>query len=352
METESRLVVAVFEESRRCPGVSSALLGTGGECGARERVDGSLSKGRQGGGDGWSYGLSLVQIRHQPPHLLQSLSLHEDVVLGQEEGGYFGEFSHRGAVGVGDNRAQAVQRVVQVVHPPPLPGVDAEPQGALLLGLLGERAPGLVVPKRRAPLPGLQRVEAVLVVARVLPAALVGLGGLAGEEVGGRREREASGASSTMASSEPEGWLAVALRQVEERVVADGLEQVLFADIHFLSSRADLSDQEKSTLPLLCSSLSYLLFCFVFLFCFGFFFLFFFWWKTGGCTHVAVSESCCCFLGSPSLPSLLFPLSAQWLFKKRRLCESEAEPLHAFTSSVHCAPPCCAHSPRPPDTSV
>ena len=51
METESRLVVAVFEETRRCPGVSSALFGAGGECGARERVDGSLSKGRQGGGD-------------------------------------------------------------------------------------------------------------------------------------------------------------------------------------------------------------------------------------------------------------------------------------------------------------
>ena len=49
---ESRLVVAVFEESRRCSGVSRALLGAGGKCGARERVDGRLSKGRQGGGDG------------------------------------------------------------------------------------------------------------------------------------------------------------------------------------------------------------------------------------------------------------------------------------------------------------
>lgn len=224
----------MFEETRRCPRVSSALLGTGGECGTREGVYGSLSKGCQGGGDRWSYGLSLVQIRHQPPHLLQSLRLHEDVVLGQEESGYFGEFSHRGAVGVGNNGAQAVQRVVQVVHPPSLAGVDAEPQGPLLLALLSEGPSGLVVPKWRAPFPGLQRVEAILVVARVFPAALVGLRGLPGEEISGRCKREPAGASSTMASAKPEGWLPVALRQVEERVVADGLKQILFVDIHFL----------------------------------------------------------------------------------------------------------------------
>lgn len=195
----------MFEDSRRCSGVSGALFGTGGERGARERVDSSLSEGRQRGGDGRGYGLSLVQIGHQPPHLFQSLRLHEDVVLGQQEGGYFGEFSHRRAVGVRDYGAQAVQRVVQVVHPPPLSGVDAEPQGALLLGLLGQRPPGLVVHERRTPLPGVQRVKGVLVVARVLPAALVGLGRLSREEVGGRREREAAGAPSAVAGAKAEG---------------------------------------------------------------------------------------------------------------------------------------------------
>lgn len=251
---ESRFVVAVFEEGGRAPGISGALLGAGGERGARERVDGGLSKGRQGRGHGGADVLSLVQVRHQPPHLFQGLSLHEDVVLGQEESGDFGEFSHRGAVGVGDDGPEAVQGVVQVVHPPPLPGVDAEPQGALLLRLLGQSPPGFVVPKRGASLPGVQRVEAVLVVAGVLPAALVGLGGLSRVEVGGRREREAAcGAAGAVARPEAEGGLAVALRQVQERVVADGLEQVLFAGVHlslpeqspsrstFLSSHGRLS---------------------------------------------------------------------------------------------------------------
>lgn len=195
----------MFEQTRWCPGKRAALFGTGGERRARERVNGSLSKGRQSRGDWRGDALSLVQVRNQPPHLLQSLSLHQDVVLSQEESGYFGEFSHRGAMGVRDDGAQAVQRVVQVVHPPPLAGVDAEPQRPLLLRFFGKGPPGLLITEGGPPLPGLQRVKAVLVVARVLPSALVGLRFLPRQEVGGRCERVPAGTSSTMASAKAEG---------------------------------------------------------------------------------------------------------------------------------------------------
>ena len=51
--------------------------------------------------------------------------------------------------------------------------------------------------------------------------------------------------------------------------------------------------------------LSILSFCFALSVLFWVWLFFLLLWKTGGCTHVAVSESCCCFLGSSSLPSLL-----------------------------------------------
>lgn len=316
----------MFEETRRCPGISGALFGMGGKSRARKWVDSTtLSKGCQGGWDRWRYGLSLVQVRNQPPHLLQGLSLHQDIVLGQEESGYFGEFSHRGAVGVGDDSAQAIQCVVQVMHPPPLPGVNAEPQRPLLLGLFAEGPPGLIVPKWRASLPRLKRIEAVLVVARVLSAALVGLRGLPGEEVGGRCEREPSGTPRDCAGAEPEGWLAVALRQVEERVVADGLEQVLFADIHFLFQSSFWPGKVYSSA---CFSILTLVL------------------KTVFCTHVVLSKSCG-FLGV-SLFSLLSSVSVVIL--QERGCESEA--LQAFTSSVLCAPPSLRAEPTFNNTSL
>ena len=51
-----------------------------------------------------------------------------DYVVGllcEEEGGDLGEFSDGGRVRVGDHVAEVVERVVQVVHPPTLAGVDA-----------------------------------------------------------------------------------------------------------------------------------------------------------------------------------------------------------------------------------
>lgn len=117
----------------------------------------------------------MVKVSHQPPHLLQSLGLHEDVVLGKEQGGNLREFPDGWAVGIGDDGPEAVQGIVQVVHPPPLSGVDAQPQGPRLLGLLAaELAPVGVV---------LALLVAVLVVPGLLVAAVPGVG----VEVEGRR---------------------------------------------------------------------------------------------------------------------------------------------------------------------
>ena len=73
---------------------------------ARERRGGdvrSLSgaveregEGAQAGGRGehWEGNSGCVrQVTHQLPHLLQSIPLHQDVVLGQEERGYFAQLS-------------------------------------------------------------------------------------------------------------------------------------------------------------------------------------------------------------------------------------------------------------------
>ena len=66
------------------------------------------------------------QVGDQLPHLLQGVTLHQDVVLGQQQGRDLAELPHRGRVGVGDDAPQLVHRVVQVVHPPPLAGVDGQ----------------------------------------------------------------------------------------------------------------------------------------------------------------------------------------------------------------------------------
>ena len=79
-------------------------------------------KGSSGGGRG-----PLVEVDDESPHLLQGVSLHEDVVLGQEERGDLGQLAHRRAVRVRDDAPELVQRVVEVVHPAPLPGVDVQP---------------------------------------------------------------------------------------------------------------------------------------------------------------------------------------------------------------------------------
>lgn len=173
----------MFAEGRGGSCEGSAFLGAAGQGCAAERVHGRLSEGVEGGGQRSAQRLALVQISHQPPHLLQSLRLHEDVVLGQEQGGDFGEFPHRGAVGIRDNGAQPVQGIVQVVHPPPLPRVDAEPQRALLLRLLAQGSPlqlALPLEARTALHPGF---EAVLLIAALLAAALCRLAQCPGVKV-------------------------------------------------------------------------------------------------------------------------------------------------------------------------
>ena len=47
-----------------------------------------------GRGEDWERNSSGVrQVTHQLPHLLQSVPLHQDVVLGQQERGYFAQLS-------------------------------------------------------------------------------------------------------------------------------------------------------------------------------------------------------------------------------------------------------------------
>ena len=64
------------------------------------------------------------QVGHQLPHLLQRVALHQDVVLGQQQGGDLAQLPHRGRVRVGDHVPQLVQGVVQIVHSSTLTGVD------------------------------------------------------------------------------------------------------------------------------------------------------------------------------------------------------------------------------------
>ena len=68
----------------------------------------------------------MREVSHQLPHLLQSVPLHQDVVLGQQQGGDLAELPHRGGVGVGDDAPQLVHSVVEVMHSPPLPSVDGQ----------------------------------------------------------------------------------------------------------------------------------------------------------------------------------------------------------------------------------
>ena len=64
------------------------------------------------------------QVGHQLPHLLQRVALHQDVVLGQQQGRDLAEFPDGGRVRVGDHVPELVQGVVEVVHPATLSRVD------------------------------------------------------------------------------------------------------------------------------------------------------------------------------------------------------------------------------------
>ena len=66
----------------------------------------------------------MRQVRHQLPHLLQRVALHQDVVLGQQQGGDLAQLPDGGGVRVRDHVPQLVQGVVEVVHPATLPSID------------------------------------------------------------------------------------------------------------------------------------------------------------------------------------------------------------------------------------
>lgn len=98
--------------------------------------------GRRGGHDG-GHG-RLVEVVDQASHLLEGRRLHEDVVLGQQEGGYLRQLPDRRTVGVRDDGPQLVQGVVQVVHAATFAGVDAEtdePRGPAVPPGIGARCP-------------------------------------------------------------------------------------------------------------------------------------------------------------------------------------------------------------------
>ena len=53
-------------------------------------------------------------------------NLHEDVVLGEQEGGDLGQFSNRRTVGVRDDGSQFVQRIVEVMHTTTFSSIDPQ----------------------------------------------------------------------------------------------------------------------------------------------------------------------------------------------------------------------------------
>ena len=92
----------------------------------RERERGREAGGRGPGEHGERHPRVVREVGDQLPHLLQGIPLHQDVVLGQQQGGDLAQLPHRGRVGVGDDAPQLVHRVVEVMHSPPLPGVDGQ----------------------------------------------------------------------------------------------------------------------------------------------------------------------------------------------------------------------------------
>lgn len=69
-----------------------------------------------------------VQPLNYPLHLLQGLSLHQDVVFGQEQRRYLGEFFHVLIRRVRYDSSQVTQRVVKIVHASPFTRIDKQPQ--------------------------------------------------------------------------------------------------------------------------------------------------------------------------------------------------------------------------------
>lgn len=67
------------------------------------------------------------------------VTLHENVVLRQQERGDLGQLSHGRTMGVRYNRSKLVEGVVQVVHPSAFPRVYVQPHALTLSRALGFR---------------------------------------------------------------------------------------------------------------------------------------------------------------------------------------------------------------------
>ena len=96
-------------------------------------------------------------------HLLEGVRLHEDIVLGKQQGGDLRQLAHGRAVGVRDDGAQFVERVVQVVHASSLAGVDAQSAPPLALRLAAGSVTAVVVSQSLQI--GLRRAAAAVVLA-------------------------------------------------------------------------------------------------------------------------------------------------------------------------------------------
>ena len=132
-----------------------------------------------------SDGRRRVDEGDEPAHLLESIRLHEDVVLGEQQCRDLGEFADRRTVCVRDDRAQLVEGVVQVVHASPLPRVDAQSSPPLVLRLPGPRRSSPVVVAQSLQV-RLRRAATAVVLAATRRAPWVGIA------TGGRVLRAAS----------------------------------------------------------------------------------------------------------------------------------------------------------------
>lgn len=178
---------------RRWRSCRGGVMLQGGGSAAHQRVQGRGQRmQRQVGrwrcrGDGGMSGRratleagAAVNLPDQLLHLLQGAGQHEDVVASEKQRGDLGKLADRRALSVGHDFPQAVHRLVQVVHPFPLPTVHLQPQ--VLHLVLAQLRSGLGF--AAAPAATLAPALAGLAARSVLSA--VSLEHLVGEEAPGR----------------------------------------------------------------------------------------------------------------------------------------------------------------------
>jgi hypothetical protein len=51
-----------------------------------------------------------------PSQFLQSIGLHQNIILGQQQSSYLGQFPHRRTMSIGNNSSKFIQGIVQIVH--------------------------------------------------------------------------------------------------------------------------------------------------------------------------------------------------------------------------------------------